>query len=87
LFGFALSGIGRSVPEGRDGSRHLHKDEGPGRSRNGCTSAEGVGRPRSPSSALRLEIGSLVRDTALRLAVYGRGTLTNLPPTNQDADL
>ena len=37
--------------------------------------------------AIRLEIGILVRHTTLRLALYGRGTLTNQPPTNQDADL
>ncbi|MCB8996444.1 MAG: hypothetical protein H6528_04000 [Actinobacteria bacterium] len=43
--------------------------------------------PERRSSRIRTEIGILVRDPALRLALYGRGTLTNLPPTNQDADV
>ena len=43
--------------------------------------------PGAGRAVLRLENGILVRDTALRLALYGRGTLTNLPPTNQYADL
>ena len=48
-------------------------------------------RPGTPAREVTqrfpLDIGILVRDTALRLVLYGRGTLTNLPPTNEDADL